>query len=276
MSRASPRRAIVPAAGHGTRMRPITKAIPKEMLPVGRAPVLEHVLAELRDAGIEAVLLVISPGKEMIRTYFGNGEAMGVRCDYVVQEKMLGLGHAVSLGEVWAASEPFVVAHGDTLFETDGGSPLARLIAAFEANSADCAVLCEEISLEKTRKYGIVAPKAGSPPGAFGELALSGIVEKPESDRAPSCLAVAARWTFTPGVFPVLREAARLASGETGLTQTAGIWIASGALGYAVPLRSSERRCDIGGWETYLQTAARAALEDPEAGPRLRREFGME
>src|SRR5437588_8937489 len=87
-------RAIVPAAGYGTRLRPLTEAIPKEMLPLGRKPVLEYVLEELRGAGITDVLFVVSTGKEMIRKYFGDGERFGVRCTYAIQPEMKGLGDA--------------------------------------------------------------------------------------------------------------------------------------------------------------------------------------
>src|SRR5690349_17245036 len=94
-------RAVIPAAGHGTRLRPITSAIPKEMLPLGRKPVLEHVLDEIRVAGITKVLFVVSPGKEMIESYFGDGQRFGVACDYVVQPQMLGLGDAILHAESW-------------------------------------------------------------------------------------------------------------------------------------------------------------------------------
>src|SRR2546421_10623067 len=92
-------RAIVPAAGLGTRLRPLTLAIPKEMLPLGRKPVLEYVVEELRAAGIGRILFVVSPGKEMIRAYFGDGGRFDLRFDYATQPEMLGLGDALLHGE---------------------------------------------------------------------------------------------------------------------------------------------------------------------------------
>src|SRR5512143_4179910 len=110
-------RALVPAAGYGTRMRPLTRAIPKEMLPIGRKPVLEHVLDELKGAGIQRILFIISPGKDMVQGYFGDGSAWGVRCDYAVQQQMRGLGDALLHGEEWAEGHPVMVAFGDCLIE---------------------------------------------------------------------------------------------------------------------------------------------------------------
>src|ERR1051326_3097400 len=104
------RKAIVPAAGFGTRLHPLTKAIPKEMLPLGRKPVLQYVLEELKAAAIEEALLVISPGKEIIRNYFGDGAKFGIAIQYAVQNEMRGLGDAVLHGEEWANEEHFVVA----------------------------------------------------------------------------------------------------------------------------------------------------------------------
>src|SRR5258708_38696284 len=122
------RRAIVPAAGYGTRLRPLTNAIPKEMLPVGRKPVLEYVVEELRAAGIESALLVISAGKEMIRTYFGNGSRCGLSMEYVMQKEMRGLGDAVLYGESWVGGEHFALALGDCVFEPGASLPLILVL----------------------------------------------------------------------------------------------------------------------------------------------------
>src|SRR5579872_3838049 len=132
----TPDRALIPAAGFGTRLRPLTSAIPKEMLPLGRKPVLEYVVEEMRGAGLTRLLFVISPGKELIRSYFGDGSRWDVHCEYVLQYEMRGLGDAVLHGESWTEGRPFVVAFGDCIIETElstldssaRGSPLVRLI----------------------------------------------------------------------------------------------------------------------------------------------------
>src|SRR5438552_1123528 len=110
------RHAVIPAAGLGTRLLPLSRALPKEMLPVGRRPVLEYILDELRAAGIERALLVISEAKEAIRQYFGAGGA-GLRLDYAIQPEQRGLGDAILCAEEWAADNCFVVALGDCLIE---------------------------------------------------------------------------------------------------------------------------------------------------------------
>src|SRR5579862_3343934 len=122
-SRTTIDRAIIPAAGFGTRLRPLTTAIPKEMLPLGRKPVLEYVIEELRDAGVSRILMVVSAGKQMVRDYFGDGTAWGVRCDYVLQPEMRGLGDAVLQGEAWSEGEPVVVAFGDCIVRGCGTTP---------------------------------------------------------------------------------------------------------------------------------------------------------
>ena len=112
------RRAVVPAAGFGTRLRPLTNAIPKEMLPIGRKPVLHHVVDELLTAGLTEVLFVISPRKEMIREYFGDGSEFGINCEYTIQPEMRGLGDAILRSEPWTANEPFMVAFGDCMVKS--------------------------------------------------------------------------------------------------------------------------------------------------------------
>lgn len=260
-------RAVVPAAGYGTRMRPLTHAIPKEMLPLGRKPALEYVLEELREAKIQRALFVISPRKQMIRDYFGDGSAWGVRCEYVVQPQMLGLGDAVLRGEDWVQERPFVVAFGDCVIETQGELPLARLLRTHAAQGADATVLTERIAPERTRRYGIVAP-VGRAEGAFP---LSDIVEKPEPEQAPSHLAVAARWALSPRIFCYLRRLRPDSGGELNLTDAVRSWIAEGGRVWAVAMGEGESRCDIGGWETYLKAAAKAAACDPEFGEAVRK-----
>src|SRR5579872_3708409 len=121
----TPDRALIPAAGFGTRLRPLTSAIPKEMLPLGRKPVLEYVVEEMRGAGLTRLLFVISPGKELIRSYFGDGSRWGVHCDYAIQPEMRGLGDAILHGESWTDGLPFVVAFGDCIIESrvESGQP---------------------------------------------------------------------------------------------------------------------------------------------------------
>ena len=118
-------KAIIPAAGLGTRLKPLTDACPKELLPVGRYPVLWHVLLELQGAGITEVLFVVSHRKPQIRACFGDNfvgdtSLAPIKCDYVIQQEQRGLGDAILCGELWTGSDPFLVAFGDCMIDEAG------------------------------------------------------------------------------------------------------------------------------------------------------------
>ncbi len=263
MSNSGIERAIVPAAGLGTRLRPLTRAIPKEMLPLGRKPVLEHVVDELKAAGILKVLFVVSPSKEMIRDYFGDGGEFGVTCDYTIQAEMKGLGDAVLRGAEWAGDEPFVVAFGDCLIRSSSSVPLARVVETHISKKSAATVLCEQLPRENTSRYGILSP-VGDLDDHDAPFRMKDIVEKPRPEDAPSTLAVAARWVLNPEVFEFIRTQTPASDGEVNLTDPVRRMIADGAVGWGVPLLAGETRCDIGGWETYLRACvefANAAME---------------
>lgn len=265
------KRAILPAAGLGTRLHPLTRAVPKEMLPLGRKPVLEYVVEEMRAAGMRRLLFVVSPDKEeMVRRYFGDGAAWGVRCDYVLQSERKGLGDAILRAEAWAEGEPVLVAFGDTVIESDGTLPAARLVETYCARRADAVVLTERISHEKTSRYGILFPAVNLPDIPTEPFPLKGVIEKPAPEAAPSLMAVSARWALGPPVFGTLRKTPPGPNGEVALTDAVQTLLTRGGVGWAVPLLPGEARRDIGGWETYLTAAARAAVRDVEFGPRIR------
>jgi len=285
-------RAVIPAAGYGTRLRPLTSVLPKEMLPLGRKFVLEHIVEEMRAAGITRLLFVISPDKGMIRRYFGSGEDWSVRCDYAIQPERKGLGDAILRGEAWTEGQRFVVAFGDCIIEKENlgvwecgsrgveatrtlpGSPpslpLQRLMGTHSRKGAAATVLTERVPREKTRQYGILAPAIALPDAPREPFPLADIVEKPAPEEAPSQMAVAARWALGPDIFDYLRRARPGTNGEIGLTEAVRALLADGKTGWAVPLWLGEARLDVGGWETYLVAAARAAAADPDFGPRVR------
>ena len=160
-------RAVVPAAGLGTRLRPLTNTMPKEMLPIGRKPVLAHVAAELRGAGITEILFIVSERKPQIEEYFGDiySESDGdktfppVRCYYINQKRQHGLGDALLYAEEWADEEPFVVAFGDCMMDApDPSEPVRRLIAAHRELNSDATVIVETVPLAKVSRYGVLAP----------------------------------------------------------------------------------------------------------------------
>jgi UTP--glucose-1-phosphate uridylyltransferase len=267
-------RALIPAAGLGNRLRPITRAIPKEMLPVGRKLVLEYILDELKEADIREVLIIISHAKEMIPAYFGAGSAYGMKIDYLYQPSMKGLGDAILCGEEWAGDDPFVVAFGDCITESlqpSSNSPLFRLIRDFQENQADAAVLTEEIVLSRSENYGIVAPLNEIPLEHLASFEIRDIVEKPAPNDAPSRFAVAARWVLRPVIFRYLKNAQPDIRGEINLTDSVRELLREKGIVRAVPLMPDERRRDIGGWDTYYVAFLKAMLCDPEVGWKIRR-----
>ena len=250
--------AVIPSAGYGTRLRPITAAIPKEMLPLGRKPVLEYVVEEVRAAGIRKALFVVSPGKEIIERYFGNGERFGIQCEYVVQPQMLGLGDAILHAEQWTDGQPFVVAFGDCIIESAHVLPLSRLIATHFAEDSSATVMTERIPRERTNRYGILKPK--TPTNSEEPFQVAGVIEKPDPDAAPSNFAIAARWALNSDSFNWIRNTPAARNGELNLTDAVALMIEAAEPAWAVPFMPGERRVDIGGWDTYLQAAARYAL----------------
>jgi UTP--glucose-1-phosphate uridylyltransferase len=264
----APQTAVVPAAGWGTRLRPLSDTLPKELLPIGRRTVLENIFSELTAAGLTRIVLVVSPAKEsLLKSRFGKSFE-GVCIEYALQTEMRGLGDAVLCAEPQLSGEPqFVVALGDAVFvEAQPGAILRRLLAGGESLS----IVVQRVAREKLSRYGVVRPVDV----ASGErFSIDGIVEKPAPQDAPSDLAVAARYRLPVAIFAVLRESGLEASGEKNLTGAIATLLASGTSGAAVPLLPGEARHDIGSFETYWRAFATFALADPEHGPGLRRYF---
>jgi UTP--glucose-1-phosphate uridylyltransferase len=271
------RRAVLPAAGLGTRLRPLTRAFPKELLPVGRKPVLAHIASELLGAGIDQALFVVSERKPQIRSFFGEiyeDDVTGglLHCAYVVQEQQRGLGDALLCSADWAAGEPFVVAFGDCMIDApDPSAPLRRLLAAHLGNGSDATVLTEQVELEKVVRYGVLAPAEAQPTMPTEPFALKDIVEKPALQDAPSRNVVAARWILAPAIFDILRRTPLDSRGELNLTDAVRTLKQEGGSLWAVPLRPGEFRRDIGNFETFYAAFIRAALSDPEFGTSARR-----
>jgi UTP--glucose-1-phosphate uridylyltransferase len=239
------------------------------MLPIGRRPVLEHVLLELRAAGISQVLFVVSPAKEMIRNYFGDGSQWGMCCDYALQPEMRGLGDAILHAEEWTSGEDFVVAFGDALIRPSDGAASSRMVKTYLENQADVSVLVQLVPPEKTHRYGIIDPLV-SETNNGAPFAMRNIVEKPKPEDAPGRYAVAARYCLANQVFKHLRDCQTRATGELGLTEAVCSLLQAGGTGWAVPLQTDEERQDIGGWDTYLTAAAIEAIHDPEFGAAIR------
>jgi UTP--glucose-1-phosphate uridylyltransferase len=280
--------AIVPVAGQGTRLLPLTKSQPKEMLPVGRKPVVQYVVDELAQSGIRRLLFITGPGKTSIENHFDiNGELIAFLREtgkeellaelsferqsleyfYTRQRRQLGLGHAVLCARPLVGRQPFVVALGDSIIGINAESDIVRRMTDhFEREKADAVIAFEEVPREEVVLYGIAKPK-GKPDRVFD---LMDIVEKPSVAEAPSTLAVAARYVFSPVIFEHLTETKPGKGGEIQLTDAIRRLIAQGGKVQGVILTEKEPRFDIGNFESYFRAFVEFALADPKHGKDLR------
>ena len=280
------RKAVVPVAGLGTRMLPLTRSVPKEMLPLGRKPAIHHVVDELAAAGIERILFVTSSRKKAIEDYFEPGGKVGgplrehrgpgieegggpPALDYafVRQDIPAGNGDAVRLGKAFAGSDAFVVAWGDAVIRsTKEESVLRRMMATHEKEGAACTIAVEYVPEDKVSRYGIVRPVYDSETA----FPIDDIVEKPSRQSAPSRYAVSARYICGPGIFPALEATPRGKNGELWLADAIRGLLREGGTVWCVPLGSGSRRYDIGTPLTYWEAFADYALEDEADGPVFR------
>ena len=217
-------KAVVPAAGRGTRLMPATRSQPKEMLPVGRKPTIQHVVEELAAGGLREVLLISGQGKRAIEDHLDrdialNGEEhqpwMDLRFFHARQSQPRGLADAISIAEPFAGGQPFVVALGDSILVSHSSQPvIKRMIDVHAAHRPAATIAVEEVPWELVSRYGIVAPK-GEPDHVF---AISGFVEKPSPSKAPSNLAAAGRYILEPVIFDAIRRTKPGIGGELWLT----------------------------------------------------------
>ncbi|MDD5598340.1 MAG: UTP--glucose-1-phosphate uridylyltransferase, partial [Victivallaceae bacterium] len=219
------KKAVIPAAGFGTRFLPFTKAVPKEMIPLVDKPVIQYVIEEAAAAGITDILIIISSGKTAIQEHFNPDAGLEARLEaagktemlaelrridklaklhYVYQQELNGLGDAVMYAGSFVGNEPFAVLLGDTVLSSDGKPVISQLLAAYERTRASVVAL-EEVPWEKTSRYGIVDGR--SEDGVLYKV--NGFVENPAPEKAPSNLAVAGRYVFNPEIFGYLAATPR-------------------------------------------------------------------
>ncbi|HIE50855.1 MAG TPA: hypothetical protein EYP85_03775 [Armatimonadetes bacterium] len=277
-------KAVIPAAGRGTRLRPATKSQPKEMLPVGRKPTIQYVVEELFTAGLEDIIIITGWYKRAIEDHFDlnhgadletepflsndvfRGRDLNRHLFYVRQRRQAGLADAVLHGSAFVGKEPFVVALGDTIIYTPQGVPLVkRLIEAHRAIGAAATIAVEPVRPEEVKKYGIVAPKAETE----GVFEIVDIIEKPSPQEAPSHFAVASRYVFEAVIFDMIRRIGPGVGGELQLTDAIRLLLREGYPVWCVRLAPDEIRYDIGNFVTYYRAFIDMALRDPEVGPKI-------
>ena len=279
-------KAVFPVAGLGTRFLPATKAQPKEMLPVVDKPLIQYAVEEAYAAGIRHMIFVTGRNKRAIEDHFDTAyelenelevaeklellalvrsmQAQDMNFSYVRQPRSLGLGHAVLCAEHLVGNEAFAVLLADDLMVgPPGGQPvLAQMVAQFE-QLQQSVLAVQEVPLEQTRRYGIVAGETVSD----GLIKVRAIVEKPAADVAPSRMGVAGRYILTPAVFRHIRNQPTGVGGEIQLTDGIASLMVEESL-YAFQYQG--KRYDCGSKEGFLEATVELALQHPEVGEHFR------
>jgi len=256
MDRHYVRKAVVATAGIGSRLAPLTSAIPKEMLPIGRKPVLHHIVDELRGAGIREVLFIVSPYKKgIIEKYFNIGDDWGLKFDYLTQTEPLGSGQAVLCAQSWVGKEHFVVAWGDTLVYSAPQSepPLKRMIHHAVGHSADALVLTERVSRRNKSAFRhAVVPSSGHHRSEFWNI-VSIIGADSRACRPRACAGIAGRWVLPPVIFDHFQQLP--AHREIYLVDAARSFLSMKGTLTAMVLRKNEHWHDIGTWNSYFRAS---------------------
>jgi UTP--glucose-1-phosphate uridylyltransferase len=279
-------KAIIPAAGMGTRLLPITKSQPKEMLPVLNKPAIQYVVEEASSSGFEQILIITSRGKKTMEDHFDRNvelerilEARGKTKEleeirkieglgdifYLRQKEQLGLGDAVLQAENYVDNEPFAVLLGDDIIVSEVPA-LKQLWDAYLKVKAPVVAL-EEVPIEHVERYGIVLP--GKDLGG-GLYKLDGVVEKPKRKDAPSRLAIMGRYIMDRDIFTWLKTSPKGVGGELQLTDSLANYIKTKGL-YGLVIKG--KRVDIGSIEDWLRANLMLALEDPVLRPRISKLF---
>ncbi len=277
------RKAVFPVAGLGTRFLPATKANPKEMLPIVDKPLIQYAVEEALDAGIKDLIFVTGRNKRSIPDHFDKAYELenelekkqkikmldmvrnivpdDVTCIYIRQAEALGLGHAVLCAKAALGNEPFAVILADDLIDNPARGCLRQMVEAFEEYHRSI-IAVETVPRDETYRYGIVSATDVTD----RVKKMTGIVEKPKPEEAPTNLAVVGRYVFTPGILKQLQDTGRGAGGEIQLTDAiAGMLDKEDVYS----LEFDGQRYDCGSKLGYLQANVEFGLKHPELSERF-------
>ena len=279
------RKAVIPAAGLGTRFLPATKALAKEMLPIVDKPTIQFIVEEALASGIEDILVVTGKSKRSIEDHFDSNfeleynlkekgktdllrlvdESTGIRLHFIRQSHPRGLGAAVLQAKAFVGNEPFVVLLGDDLMDINGTDyPLTKqLIDDYEATHAS-TIAVMPVPHEEVSAYGVIAPQGE---GINGLYSVETFVEKPNPEDAPSDLAIIGRYLLTPEIFDLLEKQEPGAGNEVQLTD------AIDALNKTQRVFAREfkgKRYDVGDKYAYMKTSIEYGLNHPQTKDDLR------
>ena len=280
------RKAVIPAAGLGTRFLPVTRSVPKELLPILDRPMLQYVVAEAAEAGISEVIIVVSPGKESIADYFRPRPDLEQRLagepalleqarsgadlaavSFVIQEQPLGLGHAVLTARDAVGNEPFAVMLPDDIIGHTPGL-LSQMRDAVgdvsDASDADtvAAIGVERVPWDIVHNYGVVDVDTDAAPAGARRHRVNALVEKPPPGTAPSNLSIVGRYILPPAIFDCLARTPPGARGEIQLTDGLALLLDGGADLYACEFDGI--RYDGGNPMGLLRASLEYALARPD------------
>jgi UTP--glucose-1-phosphate uridylyltransferase len=282
-------KAVIPAAGLATRFLPATKAVPKELLPVVDRPVLQYIVEEAAGAGIRDVLLITGRGKTSMVDHFDRQPYLEARLEekgdkerlaairrtselaeiYTCRQgEQLGLGHAVSYADLHVGNQPFAVLLGDEF--TEEANPLLPRMIELQARTGGIVLAFVEVEPEETKRYGIASvAEAEADLADVGEVVrVTGLVEKPAPEKAPSNLAVVGRYVLPAGIFDAIRRTKPGSGGEIQLTDAMALMLEEGTPVHGVVYRGV--RYDTGQPLGYLQAVVQLACQRDDVGPPFR------
>ncbi|MCI6172193.1 MAG: UTP--glucose-1-phosphate uridylyltransferase GalU [Selenomonas bovis] len=279
------RKAVIPAAGYGTRFLPATKATPKEMLPIVDKPTIQYIVEEALASGIEELLIVSGHGKRAIEDHFDSAPALeaelrkkgktdllqivqetaDINVHYIRQRYMRGLGDAILCAKTFMGDEPFAVLLGDDVVYHPERPALRQLIDVYEQTGGS-VLGCQQVPDEKVSSYGIVA---GEPVNGWKEklLRVSDMIEKPSLAEAPSHFAVLGRYIIKPEIFAILENTKPGKGGEVQLTDALKV-LAKLDNVYAYAFEG--KRYDLGDKLGFLKATVEFALRREDLGPAFR------
>ncbi len=276
------RKAVLPAAGLGTRFLPATKAQPKEMLPIVDKPTIQYVVEEAAASGIEDIIIVTGRGKNAIEDHFDRSLELEIALErkgkdgqlkeiqriseltsfcYVRQKEPLGLGHAILVARALVGNEPFAVLLGDDIIDAEVPC-LRQMISVFDKYRSSI-IAVQQVPREETSSYGIIDHK----PVEDSVYRIEDLVEKPTPDTAPSDLAIIGRYILTPEIFDALEQTPPDEGGEIQLTNGLRILLRTQAI-YGLAFRG--RRYDAGSKLGFLKATVQFALKRPDLAPGFR------
>lgn len=278
------RKAVIPAAGFGTRFLPETKAMPKEMLPIVDKPTIQYIVEEIKASGIEQILIISGHAKRAIEDHFDSSpeleqhlyesgkmdllkevrQVASVKIHYTRQQYMRGLGDAILCAKEFMDGEPFGVILGDDVVYNGSGEPaLKQLISQYD-KTGGTIIGCQLVRPEQVSSYGIIN---GTPTENPDFLKVKNMIEKPSIEEAPSRFAALGRYVITPEVFKILEQTKPGKGGEIQLTDALRVMAKNGNV-YAYNFKG--KRYDTGNKLGYLKATVEFALRRDDIGPEFR------